>query len=346
MTDVARLAGVSQKTVSRVINGERYVSDNIRQRVLRAAQQLGYRRNTAARALITGRFRRIGFVSLGTADYGPASLLIALERATRAAGFSFTVATTLEGGHDKISDAIRWLLEQGIDGIVISEPVDEGEKLEIDPGVPVLSFGKLPGLSGSHVVFGGADGVAAARTATEHLLELGHDTVWHLAGPQRWWAARDRREGWRRALDDAGATPPPLAEGDWSPASGYKAGTALASDPSMTAVFVANDEMAIGMIRALNEAGRAVPDDVSVIGFDDIPSAAYLSPPLTTMRQDFEAVAAHGLDLLIQQIEGTSAEPDSKPLRTDFPADLIVRQSAAAPSHDRRNDAPSRKEVQ
>jgi DNA-binding LacI/PurR family transcriptional regulator len=343
MMDVARVAGVSQKTVSRVINGERYVSDNIREQVLHAAAELGYRRNTAARALITGRFRRIGVVSLGTALYGPASLLIALERATRAAGFSFTVANTLEGQHDTISHAVHWLLEQGVDGIVLSEPVDEGEELQIDPALPVVSFGRLPGLSGSRVV-SVVDGVAAAKSATEHLLGLGHGTVWHVAGPRRWWAAQDRQEGWRSALGDAGATVPPAIEGDWSPASGYEAGSTLAADPDVTAVFVANDEMAIGVIRALTEAGRRVPDDVSVVGFDDIPAAPYLSPPLTTVQQDFEAVAAHGLDLLIRQIDGSAASTWNEPLYDGPPTRLILRQSTAAPPRKRRAPASSRKD--
>lgn len=328
MVDVARVAGVSQKTVSRVINGERYVSDDFRQRVLEAAQRLGYRRNTAAHALITGRFRSIGVASLGTALYGPASMLIALERATRAAGFSFTVASTLEG-QDKVSPAIERLLEQGVDGIVISEPVDEGEELTFDPRIPVLSLGQTLTLPGSHNMIVGTDGLAAARTATEHLLDLGHRTVWHVAGPWRWFPARDRLEGWRQALEAAGAVVPPVIQGDWSPASGYAAGTELAADPDVTAVFVANDEMALGVMRGLTKAGRRVPGDVSIVGFDDIPAAPYLSPPLTTMRQDFDAVASRGLDLLIREIDGAAAS-DAEPARLAIPARLIVRESTTA----------------
>jgi len=346
MNDVARLAGVSQKTVSRVINNERYVSDHIRERVLQAARDLGYRRNTAARALITGRFDRIGVVSLGTALYGPASLLVALERATRATGLSFMVANTLEGQPGSISQAVDWLLQQGVDGVVLCEPIDEGEELQLDPGVPVLAFGHMRGLSsGTHLVFTGNDGFSAGRAATEHLLGLGHRTVWHVAGPERWWVARDRQEGWRQALQAAGAEIPPVLAGDWSPATGYRAGTKLASEPDLTAVFVANDEMAIGVIRALAEAGRAVPDDVSVVGFDDIPAAPYLSPPLTTIRQDFEALATRGLDMLFQAIEGVPA-PVERAVSDNLPLQLVVRGSTAPPSSSRRGDAPSGKEIQ
>lgn len=346
MNDVARLAGVSQKTVSRVINNERYVSDHIRERVLQAARDLGYRRNTAARALITGRFDRIGVVSLGTALYGPASLLIALERATRAAGLSCMVANTLEGQPGSISQAVDWLLQQGVDGVVLSEPIDEGEELHLDPGVPVLTFGHMRGVSsGTHLVFTGNDGISAGRAATEHLLGLGHRTVWHVAGPAHWWVARGRQEGWRQALQAAGAEVPPVLAGDWSPASGHQAGTTLASEPDVTAVFVANDEMAIGVIRALAEAGRAVPDDVSVVGFDDIPAAPYVSPPLTTIRQDFEALATRGLDMLFQAIDGVPA-PVERDVSDNPPLRLVVRESTAPPSSSRRGDAPSGKEIQ
>jgi DNA-binding LacI/PurR family transcriptional regulator len=167
-----------------------------------------------------------------------------------------------------------------------------------------------------------------ARAATEHLLDLGHATVHHLAGPQRWYSARDRLEGWRAALADRGVDEPPVVEGDWSAASGYEAGLRLAADSAVTAVFAANDDMAIGLIRALLEAGRNVPRDVSVVGFDDIPVAAYLTPRLTTVRQPFDGVAKQGLELLVHAIEN----PDADPLPAgDLPVDLVVRASTAPP---------------
>jgi DNA-binding LacI/PurR family transcriptional regulator len=324
---VAQLAGVSQKTVSRVLNGEPYVSKEVRERVLAAARELGYRRNTAARALNLGRFHRIGVATLGTSLYGPSSLLIALERRAREIGYAFSVVNTLEGEESGIMNAVESLLGQGVDGIVLSEPIDEGLALRIAHDVPVLSFGELPGLDGPRVVITGAPGVDAGRSATEHLLGLGHATVWHVAGPSRWFAARDRTRGWREALAAAGAAEPTLLEGDWSPASGYAAGRILAANPEVTAVFVGNDDMAIGVLRALAEAGRAVPDQVSVVGMDDIPSAAYLSPPLTTIRQDFELIAARGLDLLVEQIENA---PESA-THEELPAQLVLRRSTAPP---------------
>jgi DNA-binding LacI/PurR family transcriptional regulator len=324
-TDVASLAGVSQKTVSRVMNGEPYVKEEVRRRVLQAAQELGYRRNGAARALNSGRTRRIGVVSLGSALYGPASMLIELERAARSTGYSLSIVTTFEGESGGVTGAINSLLTEGVDGIVLSEPIDEGENVRLDIDIPVLSLGRFPGLVGPRVVITGTSGAEAGRVATEHLLSMGHRTVWHVAGPQQWWSARDRLDGWRMALHAAGAGEPPYIEGDWSPASGYAAGRRLARNPEVTAVFVGNDDMAIGVMRALRVAGRDVPDDVSVVGLDDIPSAAYQSPPLTTVRQDFDTLARHGLELLVQQIE---APGDATPDVPQPPIYLVVRQSA------------------
>ncbi|MDH6454841.1 MULTISPECIES: LacI family DNA-binding transcriptional regulator [unclassified Streptomyces] len=323
MTEVARAAGVSQKTVSRVVNGEPHVSPEVRDRVLRAVQELGYRPNNAARALLLGRYRRIGVVSLGSALYGPATLLLALERAMHRAGYSFALAGTLEG--QPVQVAVETLLEQGVDGIVLSEPIDDGTPLRVSADVPVVSLGEGVEVGQGESAVVGADGFVAARTATEHLLALGHRTVWHIPGPHDWWAARDRLRGWREALAAAGAPEPPLpVEGDWSPASGYAAGRRLAELSDVTAVFAANDDMAIGALRAFTEAGLSVPGDVSVVGFDDIPAAAFLSPPLTTVRQDFTAVADRAVDVLTAMIEGSPAPAE----RTDIATELTVRASS------------------
>lgn len=325
-TDVARRAGVSQKTVSRVMNGEAHVTDDVRGRVLKAAEELGYRRNNQARALNSGRTNRIGVVTLGSALFGPAALLIAIERAARSTGFTLSVVNTFEGEAGGIAGAIDSLLEEGVDGIILSEPIDEGP-LPITVDVPVLTLGRFPGLHAPHIINTGDIGEEVAYEATRHLIALGHREIRHLAGPQRWWSARDRVQGWTRALDEANLTVVPFLEGDWAPASGYVAGRELASDTTMTAVFAANDDMAIGLIRALNEAGRDVPRDVSVIGLDDIPSAGYLNPPLTTMSQQFDDVAVHGLRSLLAQItdptDPGAPEPQREPVR------LIERASTA-----------------
>ncbi|MEU0213125.1 LacI family DNA-binding transcriptional regulator [Streptomyces canus] len=325
--DVARLAGVSRKTVSRVLNNEPYVSEESRRRVLAAAEELGYRLNHAARALASGRTRSIGVVALATAGYGTASLLVGIEQAVRDAGYALRVVNTPDGDPHSIAGALESLLEQGVDGIVVSVPIVEGE-VPLGVDVPVLFVGAPPAFTAARTLSVGVGAHQLARAATEHLLDLGHSTVHHLAGPRRWYATKDRIEGWQAALADRGAHEPPVLNGDWSAASGYAAGLGLASDRLVTAVFAAGDEMAIGLIHGLRESGRRVPEDVSVVGFDGNPVFAYVTPPLTTVRQPFEAASSEGIRLLLHAIE----KPDTElPPANDPPVELVVRGSTAPP---------------
>jgi DNA-binding LacI/PurR family transcriptional regulator len=211
-----------------------------------------------------------------------------------------------------------------VDGIVVSEPIDEGP-LSLQVDVPVLVFGAAPVPDAPRIISAGVVSEELARLATDHLLDLGHETVHHVAGPRRWYAARDRTEGWRKALRARGAVEPPVVDGDWSPASGYAAGRLLAAE-DVTAVFAANDDMAIGLIRALLETGKRVPEDVSVVGFDDTPLSAYVTPPLTTVRQPFDAMAASGLRRLVHAIEHPQA--DDLDLGQP-PVEIVVRASTA-----------------
>ncbi|WP_432561061.1 LacI family DNA-binding transcriptional regulator [Kineococcus sp. SYSU DK003] len=317
--EVARLAGVSQKTVSRVVNGEPHVSADVRDRVLRAAEELGYRPNPAARALLTGRNRRVGVVWSGRDLYGPAQGLVALEHAARARGYS--ISLTAAGPSGDVTAAVESLLAQGVDGVLIDEPVDDHPLLRHPAPVPVLTTGHGPDVEGH-------DWVAAVGAAVRHLLGLGHRTVHHVGGPVDWWTSRDRARGWREALLDAGREVPEPLTGDWTAASGYRAGVRLLDDPTVTAVFCANDEMAIGLVRAWVEAGRRVPQDLSVVGLDDIPAAEFVNPPLTTIRQDFQLAADLALTRLVDRIEGRDAPP--RPTRS-VPS-LVVRGSTAPPS--------------
>ena len=169
------------------------------------------------------------------------------------------------------------------------------------------------------------DQFAGAAIATRHLLELGHRTVAHIAGPHHYLEAQQRVAGWRATLIAAGAEVRPAPEGDWSPRAGYELGRAL--EPDVTAIFVANDQMALGVLRALHEAGRSVPGDVSVVGFDDVPEAAYLLPPLTTVRQDFDQMGRRSLRLLLETMEPSG---DTTP-HLEVTPELIVRSSTASP---------------
>jgi DNA-binding LacI/PurR family transcriptional regulator len=323
-TDVARLAGVSQKTVSRVFNNEPYVGDQVRRRVLEAARQLGYRPNLAARALQSGRTHRIGVASLGSALFGPATLLVALERAARQTGYALSIVNTFEDEQGSLADALLNLLAQDVDAIVLLEPIDEGEtSLTVD--VPVLMLGRAPLVSAPKVLTVDAGEAGdPAEDVVRHMLALGHATVHHVAGPLRWWAARERLDGWQRVLKEEGRTVPSYVEGNWTAASGYRAGQELARDPEVTAVFVANDDMAIGVLRALQESGLHVPRDVSLVGFDDIPPAAYLSPALTTVRPDNTMLATVGL----QRLVGFLQNPEASPVLLPAPMhQLMLRES-------------------
>jgi DNA-binding LacI/PurR family transcriptional regulator len=171
------------------------------------------------------------------------------------------------------------------------------------------------------------DQYAGAVSATRHLLDLGHETVWHISGPADWLETEERIDGWRSTLEAAGATPPPVLVGDWSARAGYDLGRRLSRDRSVTAIFAANDQMALGVLRAMAEAEREVPGDVSLVGFDDIPESPYFRPPLTTVRQDFIEVGSRGLRSLVKTIE--TGEPVVQGPRV--PPELIVRASTAPP---------------
>jgi len=326
-TDVAQAAGVSQTTVSRVLNDEPHVKDEVRERVLAAARELGYRPNGAARALLSGRTRRIGVVALGSPLHGPASLVLGIEREARARGYALSIVNTDEDDADGVALAVDSLLRQGVDAIVLSEPIDLGP-VDLVVDVPVLALGPLPGLRAPMLIEPVGISEQAAHDATRYLLDLGHPTVHHVAGPQRWLDAQARLAGWHRALTEAAVPVPEVQPGDWSAASGFAAGVQLARHTGVSAVFAANDDMAIGLMRALTAAGRRVPEDVSVVGVDDVPLAAYVNPPLTTMAQPFEAIASTGLASLIAAVEDPARAGDTQ---VRVPTRLVVRDSTAPP---------------
>jgi DNA-binding LacI/PurR family transcriptional regulator len=322
MTDVARLAGVSHQTVSRVINNHVSVKETTRLRVLAAIDQLGYRRNSAARALVTGRSQTLGVVSLNSTLYGPASTLYGIEQAALDSHYFVTVASLRSTDRAAVRQAIGRLVDQGVDGIVVIAPlVSVAQALaDLPAGLPVVA---VEGDAEADIDTVTVDQYAGANAATQHLLDAGHRTVWHVAGPQDWFEARHRAAAWRATLEKAGAEVPPSIPGDWSPRSGFDAGRVLARMADVTAVFAANDSMALGVLRALHEHGRDVPGDVSLVGFDDLPEVAYLTPPLTTVRQDFAEVGRRGLALVLDQIESGSRASR----RVVVGSTLVVRES-------------------
>lgn len=332
MADVARVAGVSHQTVSRVLNDHPNVRAETRERVLAAIADLGYRRNLAARALVTRHTRTLGVVSFDTTLYGPASTLYGIEQAARAAGYFVSIVSLKTITRASVLEAIGVLAGQGVDGIVVVAPQRSAARAlaDLPTGIPAVA---VEGGRAGGVPVVSVDQVAGARQAVEHLLELGHETVWHVTGPADWLEAEGRIKGWRKALTSAGRRVPEPIAGDWSPRSGYEAGRKLAELGDLTAVFVANDQMALGLLRAFTELGVEVPGKVSVVGFDDIPESEFFSPPLTTVRQDFGEVGRQSIELLLRQIQ---AEEGAGYERALVPPQLVVRESTARPRPRRR----------
>jgi DNA-binding LacI/PurR family transcriptional regulator len=336
MEDVARVAGVSHQTVSRVLGGHPNVRDTTRTDVLRAIDELGYRRNSSARALVTRRTHTLGVVTCNPTLFGPASTLFGLEEAAREEDYLVSAVTLRRYSPKALSDAIDHLSGWGVEGIVVIVPQREAVAAlaELRPPFPVVTVEgghdlDIPGVS--------VDQELGARLATSHLLGVGHRTVWHVAGPQDWLEAEGRLIGWRATLQEAGAEVPPPLIGDWTPMSGYRAGQELAgkvsagaarrNTPEVTAVFVANDQMALGVQRAFREAGLSIPGQVAIAGFDDIPEAEFFAPPLTTVRQDFAAVGRASIRLLVDSVE--SGRPAGGE-RVVIEPRLIVRSSTTA----------------
>ncbi|MEW1863769.1 MULTISPECIES: LacI family DNA-binding transcriptional regulator [unclassified Streptomyces] len=326
MVDVAERAGVSKQTVSRVFNNSSNVRPETRQKVLAAAAELGYQPNHSARALTTGRTRTLGVITSDAVSYGPAATLHAISGAARDRGYFVTAIPLSALTRAAVTDAVLRLIGQSVDGIIViasRTPVaralaDASHKVPLvmldmsfDESVPVVTV----------------DEEQVARQAVDYLLHLGHRTVRHIAGPPDSIAAEGRAAGWRSALRAAGAPEPRVLVGDWSATSGYVLGRELAADPDVTAVFAANDQMAMGVLRAMHEAGRPVPEQVSVVGTDDIPESSHTIPPLSTVRHDFAEIGRRCLALMLDQLE-SAPRPWA---RSTVQSELVVRRSSGPP---------------
>jgi DNA-binding LacI/PurR family transcriptional regulator len=323
MRDVAKLAGVSHQTVSRFINAPETVRPEIQQRVQEAISALDYRPLSTARALSRRRSGTIGVVDSGSRIYGQAYMLEAVESAARTAGFATHVAVAGGTGSDDVASAFRQLTAKDVEGIVVmgntGTVVEAAEKLSA--AVPVAMVSSPHGAD-STILQVGVDSVSGTATATTHLVDQGSQRIAHVAGPDGWLDAEARIRGWRQALRVAELEPADLYVGDWLPESGYRAGLAIADTGGVDGVVVANDHMALGLLRAFDECGIRVPHDIAVVGFDDLVIAEYTIPPLTTMRQPFDDMGSVCIDQLVRLIRGEPAHD------TALPAELIVRRSS------------------
>ncbi|HLL62846.1 MAG TPA: LacI family DNA-binding transcriptional regulator [Propionibacteriaceae bacterium] len=324
LADVARLAGVSSQTVSRVVNGAPHISPQTRGRVEQAIERLGYRPNSAARALVRGRTGLVGVIATSATYFGPTSILRTIEDAARAEHLFVTSVNLPNLTREQLDESVEHFMRLLVEGIVIIAGQDEAVEVARHrrANVPlVLVEGDLSRSAWSV----GVDQAAGALLATEHLLDLGHREILHLAGPLDWSEARARRDGWRAAMVAAGLRPLEPIPGDWSLARGYAARDEVLASGA-TAVFAANDQLALGLLCALSETGRSAPADLSVVGFDDQPEAAYAIPPLTTIRQDFASVGRRAVETLRRAIAGQPGQPQSL-----VQPELVVRASTAGP---------------
>jgi DNA-binding LacI/PurR family transcriptional regulator len=324
LKDVAREAGVSYQTVSRVINDGPRVSIATRDRVLAAIAELGYRRNEAARALVTSRSRTIGVIADASPRYGPVSTLAAVQSAARNAGYTALVATMSNPSGELVANTFRDFSERGVEGIVVIAPrvsmAHVAEETSADIPVVMLAPGETsqPGITVFY-----EDQELGARLAVRHLVQLGHRDIAHLAGSQEWLDGQVRLRGWQAELSAHKIPPGTVGSGDWSGESAYRIGQEMAAEGLPASIFIASDLMALGFLRALYEAGVSVPRDISVVGFDDNEFASQVYPPLTTVRQSFATVGARCMEILLGLIEGH--DPDTTPATPQ----LVVRNSTA-----------------
>ncbi len=326
MYDVARVAGVSHQTVSRVINSHPNVSAPTRERVLKAIADLGYRRNTAARALVRRRSETIGVVTMGTTLFGPTSALLSVEIAARSAGYFVSLASLARADQAEAEATFEHFLAQAVEAVVVIAPnaavMDAVRAFR--SAVPMVLLAAAPKSAAFSSV--SVNQRLGAQLAVRHLVEVGHTDIAHLAGPKDFFDGLVRAQGWREELRTHGLKPGAFAMGDWSAHSGYQVGKRMIARRVPGAFFAGNDLMALGLVRALTEAGYAVPGDVSVVGFDDLEGSEFFTPPLTTVRQDFTYLGEQCIAILRQLLDGMPV-----PAWTPIPPELIVRASTRKP---------------
>ena len=324
--DVARLAGVSHTTVSRVLHDHPRTRESTKRRVLAAIEQTSYTPSLIARALAMQRTMRMGVLVDSPVEHGPNTTLRAFEAAARRAGYAISQFSVTDDEHAGMDDAIADLVAQGVDGLCVIAP-REASLDALRRQVPDLPAVVITSEPRDGVRAAGIDQREGAMRAVSHLISLGHRRILHLAGPDSWFDARARRQGWRDALTAAGLEEIPAVEGDWTSDAGYAFGR-LFEPGGATAVFAANDQMALGVVRGLSEQGLRVPDDVSVVGFDDLPDAKHFLPPLTTVRQDFAELGSLAVELLLGAIQR-----DVGIARAVIEPRLIVRASTGPAPH-------------
>lgn len=319
--DVAQAAGVSHQTVSRFLKGFHGIRPETRERVERALEELGYRPNLTARSLKSGRSHRIGALTHDLSQVGPSRIAEGASAAAREAGYVLDVVSLDVRNLRAIEESIAMITQHDLAGVLALSSTDEMTRAfeTTEFRVPAYIHAEEHDATSGRPSDPGGVRIPALLG---HLAGLGHRTVVHISGPRNWTASRNRALAYEAGVEHAGLRSAGVLVGDWSARSGYEA---VASMPelSATAIVASNDQMALGAMLALKERGLRVPEDVSVVGIDDIPEAAYFDPPLTTVRVDFDSLGRQTLLRLLARIEGTEVRPVDVP-----PSQLIVRRSS------------------
>lgn len=327
--DIAQYTGVSYQTVSRVINNHPNVSPETRARIQSAITELGYHPNKVAKSLVAKQSHTLAILTFGMDQYGPAQMVLNIERAARFVGYDLIFSNVSEPSTNQVRKALDNLIGRQVDGILSIASVQGTtyeELADLCRDIPIVQIDPEMGLNVPSVMF---DQRFGSHLVTEHLIKLGHRRISEISGPLNWFDAMARHQQWESSLRDAGLTPLNSIEGNWTAIGGYKALHRLLESPQdFTALVVGNDQMALGAMRALREHNLRVPEDVSVVGFDDIPEAAYFEPPLTTVRQDFSQLGEIGVRYLLRRIE----QPDEPPKQHIIFPQLVIRNSSAPPA--------------
>jgi len=324
--DVAARAGVSHQTVSRVINNSERVNDDTRTRVQAAISEMGYLPNAIARFMARGRTYNLACFSPNLTDFTYANIIEAAETEARRLGY-FLLISSVPDEKSFVTLIGQLLLSRRAEGVLVISPFLDTRHECLPANIPAVFVGAEPIQGGMSSVC--LDEVSAGYTATQHLIGLGHRWIAHISGSLIEDCTRHRLAGYKEALKEAGLelSTTLVTEGDWSATSGYRIVEHwLQNGAQFSAIFAQNDRMAVGAIRAIRDAGKRVPEDISVIGFDDMPLASYFDPPLTTLRQDMPEIGRQAARLLVGHLEN----PGSPMQHLRLPAQLVVRASTAA----------------
>lgn len=319
--DVAKLAEVSHQTVSRVLNNHSSVKQATREKVEAAIAELKYRPNQAARQLVTSRSKMIGILIAGTELYGPWAILNAMEREARSEGYSVISISVLPDSPESWREAIEQLRQLDTDGVITialsKQIIKEVEKSLTSATIVIVDTEPSKKFDSVNI-----ENYVGGKIATQHLIGLGHKKIVHVTGPSDGYEGQQRRRGYEDAMQSAKLTVD-VIEGDWSIATGYEAGIEISKRKVRpTAIFTSNDHLALGVMKALSESKLRIPQDVSIVGFDNIPEAGYFAPALTTVHQNFDELGKLAIDQMLQQLKESCAH-----IALTIAPQLIIRES-------------------